>query len=384
LVDKGNRVEVVTGLWSDKSGVKEREVVSGVRISRVKPVVDVRFLRTLSVVWPGYKKSLEVITGESKVKSQKSKVNVIHSHIFPGMVVGALVKKKMGLPLLTTVQGGDLVDYPETTGALGGVLRPLVSWSLRQADLVHAVSGYLARRAEGLGARRTVVVPNGVDVGLFKPGNKRRLRKKLGLLGEDLIVISHSRLTPKNGLDVLIKAVALIKRKAKSEKRKSTIQNLKLLVIGEGHQRGELEGLIRKLGVESDVVLLGERGHEEIPEYLAMADVFCRPARDEGFGISFIEAMACGLPVVGTKVGGIPEVVDDERTGFLAEKEDVEGVAEVLLELLEDGGLRVKMGGEGRKVVEERFAWEKVMKQMEEVYGELGIQNSEFRSQNKT
>jgi glycosyltransferase involved in cell wall biosynthesis len=77
-------------------------------------------------------------------------------------------------------------------------------------------------------------------------------------------------------------------------------------------------------------------------------------------------------------------VVDDERTGFLAEKEDVEGVAEVLLELLEDGGLRVKMGGEGRKVVEERFAWEKVMKQMEEVYGELGIQNSEFRSQNKT
>jgi glycosyltransferase involved in cell wall biosynthesis len=402
LADRGDEVEVVTGRWADKE-VKEEEEIGGVRVRRVEPMTDVRFLKTLGWIWPGYRESLKILeikdkqslsqrdqklkaplSGKEKLLDRDSSsslmapplndgrgISLMHAHIFPGMVVGALLKRRTDWPLLTTVQGGDLADYPETTGMGLGILTPMIGWSLRQADMVHAVSEYLAEKAKKLGAKKTIVVPNGVDTKVFRPGDKIKLRKKLGFSEDDLIIVSHSRLTPKNGLDLLIKAFSRIKNyelRIRGENKKRETRNLKLLIMGGGHQRGELEGLIRDLRLGETVTLAGEKPHREIPDYLAMGDGFCRPARDEGFGISFIEAMACGLPVVGTRVGGIPEVVDEGETGWLVESENEEEVVTALVRLLGDKELRKKMGEKGRKVAVERFGWERVLKRMEEVY----------------
>jgi len=183
-------------------------------------------------------------------------------------------------------------------------------------------------------------VPNGIDLGLFHPQDpKSELVSQYGLAGSQVIV-TVARLVPRKGIDQVIRALPWLTK---------ALPRLRYLVVGDGAQRGMLEALARDCGVADRVVFVGEVPLAEVPAHLALGEVFVMPNRrmpdgeDEGFGLVFLEANAVGLPVLGGRAGGVPEVVRDGETGLLVNGEDVAAVTSALLRLLTDESLRVRL-----------------------------------------
>lgn len=352
LVTRGNQVDVVTGIWRKpdfytENWNKEFEVINGVNVYRVK-TAKIKNVDALSCIWRMIWKTIQL--------DRTHNYDIIHSHIFPAMVCGAATKR--GKKLLVTLQGGDLGEYKESNLIIRMLEMPFITWSLRKADLVHAVSSYMANAAGNIGAAKVTVVPNGVDTGIFHPRDRNQVRKKLGYRIDEKIIVSSSRLTPKNGLDYLIRAVA-------------NVPNIKLIIIGDGEQRKSLENLINDLHVEEKVSLLGYLEHSKLPDYLGAADVFCRPSVNEGFGISFIESMACRIPTIGTSVGGITDIIINGKNGILVPPENVEILTKALKRVVKDKHLSRSIAEQGLQTVKEKFTWEVVLKQMESLYEDV-------------
>ena len=349
MVTRGHQVDIVTGLLG-KPGIeydgwqKELDVINGVNVHRVR-VPGVKYAGIVVGIWRMLTRSLKL--------QQQNDYDIIHSHIFPAMVCGALSKRDK--KLVITLQGGDIGEYKESSRLIRALEMPFIYWSLRKADMVHCVSTHIARAARRLCARDVTVVPNGVDTSIFHPYDRYQLRKKLGYSPREKIVVSTSRLTPKNGLDYLIKATA-------------PLGDVKLIIIGDGEQRKHLESLIQDLKLKNRVFLLGTLPHKELPQYLAIADAFCRPSVNEGFGISFIESMACRIPTIGTAVGGITDIINHGENGILVPPEDAGTLSRALKRVIEDGNLAKQIAERGYQTVREKFTWEKVLQQMEGVY----------------
>ena len=349
MVTRGHQVDIVTGLLG-KPGIeydgwqKELDVINGVNVHRVR-VPGVKYAGIVVGIWRMLTRSLKL--------QQQNDYDIIHSHIFPAMVCGALSKRDK--KLVITLQGGDIGEYKESSRLIRALEMPFIYWSLRKADMVHCVSTHIARAARRLCARDVTVVPNGVDTSIFHPYDRYQMRKKLGYSPREKIVVSTSRLTPKNGLDYLIKATA-------------PLGDVKLIIIGDGEQRKHLESLIQDLKLKNRVFLLGTLPHKELPQYLAIADAFCRPSVNEGFGISFIESMACRIPTIGTAVGGITDIINHGENGILVPPEDAGTLSRALKRVIEDGNLAKQIAERGYQTVREKFTWEKVLQQMEGVY----------------
>ncbi len=349
MVTRGHQVDIVTGLLG-KPGIeydgwqKELDVINGVNVHRVR-VPGVKYAGIVVGIWRMLTRSLKL--------QQQNDYDIIHSHIFPAMVCGALSKRDK--KLVITLQGGDIGEYKESSRLIRALEMPFIYWSLRKADMVHCVSTHIAKAARRLCARDVTVVPNGVDTSIFHPYDRYQLRKKLGYSPREKIVVSTSRLTPKNGLDYLIKATA-------------PLGDVKLIIIGDGEQRKHLESLIQDLKLKNRVFLLGTLPHKELPQYLAIADAFCRPSVNEGFGISFIESMACRIPTIGTAVGGITDIINHGENGILVPPEDAGTLSRALKRVIEDGNLAKQIAERGYQTVREKFTWEKVLQQMEGVY----------------
>jgi phosphatidylinositol alpha-1,6-mannosyltransferase len=156
-------------------------------------------------------------------------------------------------------------------------------------------------------------------------------------------------LVPKNGVDILIKAL------------KSLPADIKLLIVGDGPLRRSLELQATSYQLQARISFCGFIPQKEIPDYLASADVFARLSRSEGQGISFLEAFAAGLPVVATAVGGITDFLRDKETGLFAENENPEDAARKILILLRDEAIRQKVIENARKLVAEKYDWDKLV-----------------------
>jgi len=349
LVSKGNHVDIVTGLFN-KPGIdyanwdKELDVINGVNVRRVK-VPSVKYAGVIAGMWRMFRESREL--------HRQNDYDIIHSHIFPAMVCGAMTKRRK--KLLITLQGGDIAECKESNWLIRVLELPFISWALKKADFVHCVSTYIASAARRLGAKEVAVVPNGVNTKIFYPKDKYQLREKLKYGSKEKIVVSTSRLTPKNGLDYLIRAMA-------------PLEDVKLLIIGDGEQRKYLESIIKKLKLGNRVFLLGTLPHNKIPQYLAIADVVCRPSVNEGFGISFIESMACRIPTIGTEVGGITDIINDRENGILVPPEDDKTLSRAIKRVIEDKNLAKRIAEKGYQTVKEKFTWEIVLKDMEDIY----------------
>ena len=352
MISRGHQVDIVTGLLSKPSieynnWQQKIDVINGVNVYRVK-VPDVKYAGIIAGTLRLYAKSLRL--------DQQNDYDIIHSHIFPAMVCGAAIKKNK--KFIITLQGGDIGEYKESNLLIRLMEMPFITWALKNADLVHSVSSHIANVAQKIGAKKIMIVPNGVDTHIFHPQDRNQMRRKLGYKIDERIVVSSSRLTPKNGLDYLIRAVGKVPR-------------LNLLIIGDGEQKKSLQTLINRLNLADRVFLLGYLEHSKLPGYLNMADIFCRPSINEGFGISFIESMACKIPTIGTNVGGITDIITDGKNGLLVPPEDTEALTKVLKRVLQDKNLRRTIAEEGLKTVKEKFTWEIVLREMEKVYAEV-------------
>ena len=148
------------------------------------------------------------------------------------------------------------------------------------------------------------------------------------------------------------------------------------LIVGEGYLKNELEQLARDLGIENDVEFVGER--EDIPQILSIMDIFVLPSALEGFSNVILEAMATGLPVVATNVGGIPELVVNKQTGILVPPDEPEELAKAIVDLLRDKNTSREMGKRGRERIEKYFGLEKMLGEYDALYQDLIREKVEF------
>jgi len=232
---------------------------------------------------------------------------------------------------------------------------------IRKADVVTAISEYLKKYVYSVAPRaEVIVIPNGVDFQKFHDTKKDELiLEPLGIKGEDRIIVHTGRLVKKNGLPDLIEAVGLVKK---------DLPRIKLLLVGDGVLLPELKTRVEDLGLKNEVIFLGEIEHDKLPIYLKAADVFVRPSLSEGLGNSFLEAMAVGIPVIGTPVGGITDFITDGETGLLCRPGDPPGLAATILKILSDRQLAESMVKKAQELVAEKYDWNAIARQFEKFY----------------
>ncbi|MDD4900796.1 MAG: glycosyltransferase family 4 protein [Patescibacteria group bacterium] len=271
--------------------------------------------------------------------------------------------------LVLNLQEGDEEEHLKRY-ALGNDLlyrifiRPWHLLVFKKADLVVALSGYLKNRALANGVKCQVeVVPNGVDVKKFKVENLKfkikELKDKLNIKESDKVIITISRLVKKNGVGDLIEAVRYLPA------------NVKLIIIGGGELESSCKLKISHLKLADRVIMLGAMNNGVVPEYLAIADVFVRPSLSEGQGISFLEAMAAGVPVVATPVGGIVDFLHDGQTGLFCEVNNSQSIAEKVKIYLANRELTEKIKTQARELIIKKYDWGLISERMKNIFNEL-------------
>lgn len=253
--------------------------------------------------------------------------------------------------LLTLQEGDPLEHYTKRLG----IFAPLHPILFRRADAVQAISHFLADWSKRMGfSGMPDVIPNGVPMEPFTrpilPEERKRIRQGFGFAESDTVLIHTGRLSKKNAVDDLIRALLTLPA------------SYKVLLIGNGEDEDALKRLAGELGVAERVVFAGARPHIELPPYLQASDVFVRASLSEGLGNSFLEAMACGIPVIGTPVGGIPDFLKDGETGIMCHPRDPKSIAEAVLRLAGDRDLHDALVQNGKRLVKEQYDWDALAK----------------------
>jgi glycosyltransferase involved in cell wall biosynthesis len=222
----------------------------------------------------------------------------------------------------------------------------------RQARVITATSPFLADMTRHYTDKEVHVVPFGVDCDVFRPTGRINMTSAV-----TLGFVKH--LKARYGPEYLIRAMEVIVRQ---------YPQTRLLMAGSGELRSQLEELTGQLGLTRNVSFLGAIEHHQVPEILKNVNIFVMPSIQEGFGVSAVEAQAMEIPVVATKVGGVPEVVRDGITGILVEPCNPEQLATAIIELIENPEKRKEMGKEGRKYVLSHYQWEDNAALMNDLY----------------
>lgn len=302
---------------------------------------------------------------------KKEKIELIHAQGFLSGILSYILSKITRIPYIITIQSADFSVYHHKLN-----IKPIVSFYekmeraiFRNAKHCHAISKHLENHLLKYGLKETIVIPNGVDIQKFVPDpDKMSTRKKLGFDTKNLIVCV-SRLEHKNGTHDLISAMnILINNSDASSKQSDQALDIKLIILGGGSEKEKLQEMIDRFGLKDKIFLLGSVLYSEVPKYVGAADIFVRPSLAEGFGNVFIEAMAAGLAVIGTPVGGIPDFLRDGDTGLFCEPSNPKDLAEKIEELITDKNLAQKLINNGSKMAREEYNWVGIAKRVRELY----------------
>lgn len=254
---------------------------------------------------------------------------------------------------LVTLQEGDPLPYIER---LMRPVWPLFAQGFKRADALQAISHFLAHWGKRMGFKgEPNVIPNGVDFARFSrvlsDAELQEAQTRLGKKEGVKMLITASRLVHKNAVDDVIRALPLLP------------EHVVFAVCGIGPDEEMLKALARELKVADRVRWLGEISHRELPALLAVSDCFIRASRSEGMGNAFIEAMAAGLPTIGTNVGGIPDFLTGE-TGFLVEPDAPDQIAATVRSILERPEDARSIALQGQELARSRYEWNTVTKDM--------------------
>ena len=290
---------------------------------------------------------------------------VLNTHFASGY--GTLARLSGFHPNVLSVWGSDVYDFPDKSP----IHRKLVCSNLRAADWVCSTSHVMAQRTRQLYPISCLsVIPFGIDASLFSPQARES--------SAYLTIGTVKTLAHKYGVDLLIKAFAQLRAELQLE-QPDVATVLRLLVVGGGPDELSLKRLARNLCVEDVTTFVGAVSHQEVPDYLNQLDIYAALSRldSESFGVAILEASACALPVVVSDVGGLPEVVKADETGFVVFREDVDAAAAALKRLALSAALRERMGEAGRRHVLSRYTWEQSVVQLEKVYSDAVRMNRE-------
>jgi glycosyltransferase involved in cell wall biosynthesis len=302
------------------------------------------------VLVPGFLLGLAVAL---MVRQARIKFDLIHAHwIVPQGVVTAVLKSFVSAPILLSAHGSDVFT------SHAGSRRRLVRFALKKHRRVTVNSAAMKAAVRELGNIEASVVPMGVDVQKF-----RCERPRLG--GETIEILFVGRLTEVKGLRYLIDAITLLK---------GSWPQIRLQIIGDGPDREILQRQVNELNLEEIVVFTGAVPHDELARYYAAADILVAPSvvadsgATEALGVVLLEAAAAALPIVATNVGGIGDIISDQRHGLLVEQKSPQQIAAALRRLLEDPVSANAMGRAAQQKIAEHFSWDAIAGQFAEVY----------------
>jgi N-acetyl-alpha-D-glucosaminyl L-malate synthase BshA len=284
-------------------------------------------------------------------------IDVVHSHYALPHAVSALLARdisgKKSVKCITTLHGTDIT----VVGAHPGMM-DITRYAIEKSDVVTAVSNSLAADSErvlGITKGKIKTVYNFINPKDFNPS--LRPPECEGRTDRTAVLHLSNLRAVKRPLDVIHIFHNILK---------AVHRPVELRIVGEGPLQVEMMDLVEKLGMEDDVKFMGI--HSNIGKVIACADLMLLPSQHESFGLAALEAMACGVPVVASRVGGLPEVIDHGRSGFLFPVGDVDKAAEKAIKLLEDRKLYKSIRQQGLKDAVEKFAVNKIVEQYEALY----------------
>ena len=285
---------------------------------------------------------------------------------FPDGVTCLLAFKTLRIPYFVTVHASEIL--PKYTSLEGFIFKKLMSLVLSNARAIIAVSQFTKSKLIDCGVEpeKIVVIPNGTDPLRFNPKvDPIESVQRFDLLGKR-VILTVGGLVERKGHDMVIKSLPQVLKE---------VPNAVYLIVGEGQELSRLKELVTALDLENCVLFVGRVGDDELPKYYNACDVFIMPSREitetgdaEGFGIVYLEANACGKPVIGGRAGGVPGAILDGVTGFLVNPLSAEEISEALIKLLQNNELAVKLGVNGRRRVEEELNWDIIANKVQQVY----------------
>ncbi|MGX2960210.1 N-acetyl-alpha-D-glucosaminyl L-malate synthase BshA [Peribacillus sp. JNUCC 23] len=296
-------------------------------------------------------KMAEVITRE--------KLDILHVHYAIPHAVCAILAKQMAchdVKIVTTLHGTDITVLGNDPS-----LTELIKFGIEKSDVVTAVSNSLALQTNELLApdKEISTVYNFIDERVYRKTDSSNLRHEYEIRDYEKVIIHVSNFRAVKRVKDVVQAFALIRKQISA----------KLMLVGDGPEISEITKLINRLGLDADVLLLGKQ--DNLNELYSISDLNLLLSEKESFGLVLLEGMACGVPAIGTNVGGIPEVIVDGETGFICHVGDIEAIAEKAVLLLQDGQLHNQFSRAGIMAVETKFHSNTITKQYEAIYRKL-------------
>ncbi|MDZ7290121.1 MAG: glycosyltransferase family 4 protein [candidate division KSB1 bacterium] len=296
-------------------------------IPNLREEVKVHFLRYRTIPELGrYLNSILAFRALLRFLCQKKeRFDLIHAHFaYTVGFAAARVGQKFGIPVVVTVYGSDINFYTRRT-LRNFVAAHFTIWGLRHATAVTAVSIELKRKLLTLKVpnERITVIPFGIRSSVFYPrGEKHLLRRQMQLPETGILFLFVGNLVPVKGLEFLLNAFADVCRR---------LPATTLIIIGSGELEAVLKRRVFALGIDKQVIWPGRKPHEEIPFWMSAADFLVLPSLSEGYPNVILEALACGTPVIASRVGGVPEILVSPDLGIMVPPGDSEALAQAML-----------------------------------------------------
>ncbi len=343
LVKKGHEIVVLTSRY--ERNLKSEEETEGIKVRRLKSAL----IAFSTPIFPEIKKEIVKEGGD-----------IVHSHSPPPLSSYYAGKgaKKAGMPHVLTYHCDLEIPFPGGRQIVNLYRKTFGKATLKRTDRLIATTESYAATSRDIWKKEAEVIPNAVDERIFTPDTSgERIREKYGIEGN--MVLYVGRLVFHKGIEYLIESAKYV--------------DATYVIVGSGDKESELKRFAARKGVKKKVIFAGRVDGKELPEYYAATDVFVLPSvsRLEAFGIVALEAMASGKPVIVSDIPGVNEVIEEGVQGIRAKPMDSKDIAEKIDMLLRDEGMRKRMGSAGRKLVEEKYTWKKVVEKIERVYSEV-------------
>lgn len=313
-------------------------------------------------------------------KKKQIKYDLVHAHYWMSGVSGKILKDTWNKPMLQMFHTLGLMKQKigRTAEEREGAYRiEGEKHVIKAADRIIAATRAEVTQLEdlyGVNPKKVTIIPPGVDVHHFYPIPSDEAKEAVGIPPDERMALFVGRIEPLKGIDTLIRAMAIVK-----ENCRSFVCPHNLVVIGGESDEDEeiissemvrLQTLCRDLGLDEIVLFLGKHAQQTLPYYYSAAEVVVMPSFYESFGMVALEAMACGTPVIASKVGGLAHLVKEGETGFFVPAQDPDALAAKLRVLFNNDGLRKQMGERAAEYARD-FNWERITTQILKVFQEL-------------
>lgn len=278
------------------------------------------------------------------------KPDILHAHYATSYgLLGALTNFH---PFIISVWGTDIYSFPKKTF----MHKLILKYNLKSADKILSTSHAMAKETMKYTEKKIDIIPFGINLEQFKPMKCESL-----FSSNDIVIGTIKALEDRYGIEYLIKSFNILYKKYNH-------LSLKLLIVGSGSLEQKIRNLILELELSDCCILTGNIPFKDIPIYQNMIDIFVALSKNESFGVSVIESSSCSKPVVVSNVGGLPEVVFDGITGYIVPSENIIESVAAIEKLVLDKELRLSLGRNGRKMVEDNYNWNENVLQMLKIY----------------